>query len=66
MVHEAAAADLDAQAASFYLIASLCGDDESRAASAGDGGPQLQGCGRAQTVRQHIADIIATNAGLNR
>ena len=63
---QAAASDLDCETATYYLVASLYGEDDARLATAGDGGPKLAGCGDAQTTRQQIADIIAEDEELNR
>ena len=66
MTHQAAADDADAEAATFHLMAALHGDDDTRAASAGHGGPELGACGGAVTVKQRIATIIAEDPQLNR
>ena len=66
MTHHAAATDSDADSATYRLLAALHGDDSPRAASAGNGGPSLKGCGGATTTKQRIADIIAEDPELNR
>lgn len=64
-MHTAQAMNSEAEAATFELIALLHGDDPARLA-AGSGGSQLPACGKAITVRQRIADIIAGDSELNR
>ncbi|KAK9789368.1 hypothetical protein WJX73_004814 [Symbiochloris irregularis] len=66
MTHRAAAADSDAEAATFHLLAYLYGDEDPRVASAGFGGSALPGCGKATTLKQRMADIIASDPALNR
>ena len=66
MTHRAAAADSDSEAATFHLLAHLYGDADPRAASAGFGGSAPPDCGKATTVKQRMADIIATDPALNR
>ena len=65
MSHHTAALEAEAEAATYDLIAALCGDDDVRATS-GHGGPKLEACGGATTVKQQIANIIAEDPELNR